>query len=179
MMIFSNEDRQRAEVAADAAQVLARMVGAAIVPCDATVVPPALAGYRYSERAGLIFAHSHRQLSFKKLLDAVREVRTDLLMVEPRRGIGRRTTFHISLILCRDGEVQIHHGLRLWSADVDSPLWLVPDPREADVRPHCFSLRPNGMKLEAATPFSDCALAQMGLKIADLRWTIEIGGHFA
>ena len=179
MTIFSNAARQRAELAADAAPALARMVGTAIVPCDATVVPPALAGYSYSERAGLIFAHSHRQLSLKKLLDAVREVRTDLILVEPGHGFGRRTTFHISLLLCRDGEVQIHRGLRLWSADVDSPLWLVPDPRDADVRPHCFSLCPNGVKLETATPFTDPALAQMGLKIADLRWTIEIGGHFA
>ena len=177
MVHVNDEDRQRASAGEEAARVLARMAGWTTEACGA-VLPPVLGVYRYSEPAGIIISHWRRDISFGKLLDAVRQTRTDILMLEPGYTNSSRKTYYLSLILARGGEVRIHRGLRLWSADFDSQLWLIADPKDRDLDPCFFSIAPGGVKHEAGAPFGDSVSAEAGLRIADLRWLAEINGNF-
>lgn len=177
MVYVNEEDRQRISDGEEAVRALAKMAGWTTQPCDG-LLPQILSGYRYSERAGLILGHWRREISFGKLLEAVRQTRTDILILEPGRDTSRRKTYYLSLILARAGEVRIQRGLRLWSADFDSPLWVVADPQDRDLDPCFFSIRATGLKEEAGASFGDPVSVQTGLRIADLRWVAEIGGHF-
>ncbi|PNP99506.1 hypothetical protein [Sphingobium sp. SA916] len=177
MVYVNDEDRQRISDGEEAARALAKMAGWATQPCDA-LFPQILSGYRYGKRAGLVLGHWRREISFGKLIEIVRQTRTDILILEPGRDTSRRKTYYLSLILARAGEVRLHRGLRLWSADFDSPLKIVADPRDRDLDPCFFSIRSTGVAEEAGAPFGDPVSAETGLRIADLRWVAEIGGNF-
>ncbi|UZW54861.1 hypothetical protein NUH86_15475 [Sphingobium sp. JS3065] len=177
MVYVNEEDRQRISDGEEAVRALAKMGGWATQPCDG-LFPQILSQYRHSERAGLVLGHWRREISLSKLIEAVRQIRTDILILEPGRDTSGRKTYYLSLILARAGEVRLHRGLRLWSADFDSLLWVVADPRDRDLDPCFFSSRATGFKEEAGAPFGDPVSAETGLRIADLRWVAEIGGHF-
>ena len=177
-MIFgSSEERQRTALAKEGARALARMTEWTLKPCAAALAPP-LSALGYSDQAQVIVGYGHRQLSYRRIIAAVREARTDMLMIEPGHGIGRSKRFYLTLILCRGGQPIIHKGLRLWSEDFDSPLWLVPDPHDLDAYPCSFSLHPDGIRAETVLPYASPTAAEAGIKIADLRWIAEAGGHF-
>ena len=176
-MIFGNsEDQQRTLLATEGARALAKMAGWTLEPCAALVSP--LSALGYSGRAEIILGYWHRQLSYRRIIAAVRETRTNMLMIEPGHGIGRSKRFYLTLILCRGEQVIIHKGLRLWSEDFDSPLWLVPDPHDLDAYPGSFSLHPDGIRAETVLPYVSSAAAETGIRVADLRWMAEAGGHF-
>lgn len=177
-MIFAGlQDRRRAALAAEGARALAKMAGWAMEPCG-TVLALLLSAFGYSDEAQIIIGYWHHRFSYRKMIAAIQDARTDMLMIEPGHGMGRWKTLHLTLILCRAGQVIIHKGLRLWSEDFRSPLWLVPDPQDIDAYLCCFSLHPNGIGPEIVTPFADPIAAQMGLRVADLQLMAEAGGHF-
>lgn len=177
-MIFgSSEDRQRTALGAEGARALAKMAGWTLEQCG-TALPPPLSAFGYSAQAEIIVGYWHRQLSYRRMIDAVRDVRTDMLMIEPSWGMGRWKKFHLTFILCRAGQVVIYKGLRLWSEDFDSPLWLVPNPQDIDADPCSFSLHADGIRAQIVLPYATPIDAQTGIKVADLRWMAEAGGHF-
>lgn len=175
MIYISEEDRQRTALAREASHAFLNIVGWPS-DTDPSMIPPILTEYSYVERANMVVGYWHKVLSLSTLIKSVADARVDLLLVEPTHPSTGRKTFYITLLLCRAGEVQIHNGLRLWSAAWDGPAYLVSDRDDRDEQ-ISFLIHDRGVRQEPSLPFADVALEQSGLMTGDLRWRVEIGGH--
>lgn len=176
MFYLNREDRHREALAQDGLHALAQIAGWQIEPCPA-FLPPAVHGYFYSSKADLILAPWRKNMSLRRLIAAAREVRLDVLLIEPTCCRPQTPTFRASLILCRAGETSVFRSLELWAADVEGPVWLVPDFADRDASPACFDLQRNRMAAEDQQPFSDIQSRELGLLIGAIRWTACVGGH--
>ncbi|WP_132264992.1 hypothetical protein [Novosphingobium sp. PhB57] len=106
MIYVSAEDRKRSALAKQAARPLARMVDWTPEPCT-SIMPPALTGFEYVDRVNIVIAHWHKRLSLAALIRAVAECRSDLLLVEQPHVVDPQANIYMTLLLCRDGEVQV------------------------------------------------------------------------
>ena len=176
MIYITKEDRQREGLALEGAQALATIAGWQ-TEASPIGLPPQLSGFLYCPVAELVLAHWRRSMSIGRLFLAARETRLDILRIEPAWGGSEGPIFSVSLILCRNGETTLHRGLRLWSADIEGPVWLVPDPDDADLEQHCFDLTSRRLAAADQMPFADPGLRNSGLLMGKIRWKAAAGGH--
>lgn len=175
MLYLTNEDRQRQTLARGAAQALADMAGWKTEPAP-NFVHPCFGACLYSPRAEIIIAPWRKETSLRCLMRAAREARLDVLHVEPGWISAGIAIFYAALILSRNGGLEVYRALRLWSEDVDTAPWLVPDPDDSQNNP-CFDLCATGLKASASSPYVDRDGHQVGLSIGKIRWHAVIGGH--
>jgi hypothetical protein len=177
MIYVSEEDRERAALAKEAARAFAGMVGWTPAPCT-SIMPPVLADFEYVEHANIVMVHWHKKLSLGALIKAVAECRTDLLLVEPSRVSGKQAGNYITLLLCRDGEVQIVTGLWLWLQDPGGPIHLVTNPDGGDEM-RAFMVDRSGIRPLPTLPWSTADAERLGFWIGKHHWQLSIGGHYA
>jgi hypothetical protein len=100
------------------------------------------------------------------IVNALQEVRTDVLMVAAgATTTGAWATF-FTLLLCRSGEIEGYGPLRLWAGDSERPH-LVPDPAGCDPATPCFRLDPL-RPLPVPAPWSGFRACSRGLARAEL-----------
>lgn len=175
MTFLTNDDRQRQTLAANAARALATMAGWKTEPVP-TFLPPCLGSFVYGPAAELIITSWRKDISLRRLMTAATETRLDVLHVEPGRLSRGISIFYISLILCRDGDLKVYRALRLWSADVDSSLWLVPDPTDDQGNPS-FELQATRLMPASLAPYGVSSDLAAGLTNGKIRWHATAGGH--
>ena len=177
MIYVSEEDRKRTALAKEAARAFAGMVGWMIEHCT-SIMPAVLAEFAYADCANIVMAHWQKKLSLTALIKAVAECRTDLLLVEPSQGSGQQASSYITLLLCRDGEVQIITGLWLWLQEPGGPIHLVTNPDGGDEM-RAFMVDRRGIRPLPTLPWSNAEAERLGFWIARRHWELAIGGHYA
>lgn len=177
MIYVSEEDRRRTVLAKEASRAFAGMVGWMAEPCT-SIIAHVLADFEYVERANVVLAHWHKKLSLGALIKAVAECRTDLLLVEPSHVSGKQAGNYITLLLCRDGEVQIVTGLWLWHQEPGGPIHLVTNPESGDEM-RAFMVDRSGIRPLPSLPWSTAEAERLGFWIARCHWELTIGGHYA
>ncbi|MEK7455354.1 MAG: hypothetical protein AABZ76_10600 [Pseudomonadota bacterium] len=177
MIYVSEEDRKRTALAKEAARAFAGMVCWTAEPCT-SIMPPVLADFEYVERANIVMAHWNKKLSLTALIKAVAECRTDLLLVEPSQSSGKPAGNYITLLLCRDGEVQIFTGLWLWLQEPGGPMHLVTNPDGGDEM-RAFMADHSGIRPLPTLPWSSAEAERLGFWTARRHWELTIGGHYA
>ena len=176
VIYITKEDRQREALAQKGAQALATIAGWQ-TEAGPVMLPPQLSGFHYCAAADIVLVHWRRNISIGRLFLAARETRLDILRVEPAWIGSEGPTFCVSLILCRAGETTMYRALRLWSADIDGPVWLVPDPHDADLDYCCIDLTQRRLTPTDHMPFADAGARDSGLLTGKLRWKAIMGGH--
>ncbi|MBH0113680.1 hypothetical protein I5E68_12050 [Novosphingobium sp. YJ-S2-02] len=177
MIYVSEEDRKRIALAKDAVRAFAGMVGWTPVPCTSTM-PSVLAGFEYADCANTVMAHWQKKLSLTALIKAVAECRTDLFLVEPSHVSGKQASNYITLLLCRDGEVQIVTGLLLWLQEPGGPIHLVTNPDDGDEM-RAFMVDRSGIRPLPTLPWATAEAERLGYWTARRHWQLSIGGHYA
>ena len=177
MIYVSEEDRKRTALAKEAARAFAGMVGWMPMPCTSTM-PSVLADFEYADSVNTVMAHWQKKLSLTGLIKAVAECRTDLLLVEPSHVSGTQAGNYISLLLCRDGEVQIVTGLCPWLQEPGAPIHLVTNPDGGDEM-RAFMVDRSGIRPLPTLPWSTAEAKRLGFWTARRHWELAIGGHYA
>ncbi|RSU69702.1 hypothetical protein BRX37_23735 [Sphingomonas sp. S-NIH.Pt3_0716] len=177
MIYVSEEDRKRNALAKDAARAFAGMVGWTPVPCT-SIMPSVLADFEYADRANVVMAYWQKKLSLAALIKAVAECRADLLLVEPSHSSGKQASNYITLLLRRDGELQIITGLRLWLQEPGGPIHLVTNPESGDEM-RAFIVGQSGICPLPTLPWSTAEAERLGFWTARRHWELTIGGHYA
>ncbi|MDG2516158.1 hypothetical protein P7B04_26205 [Sphingobium yanoikuyae] len=177
MIFVSEEDRKRTALAKGAARAFAGMVGWTPVPCT-SIMPSVLADFEYADCANIVLAHWQKKLRLTGLIKAVAECRTDLLLVEPSQVSGKQASSYITLLLCRDGEVQIITGLGMWLQEPGGPIHLVTNPNGGDEM-QAFMVDRSGIRPLPTLPWSNAEAERLGFWIAKRHWELAIGGHYA
>ncbi|WP_278983682.1 hypothetical protein [Sphingobium yanoikuyae] len=177
MIYVSEEDRKRAGLAKEAARAFAGMVGWTAEPCT-SIMPSVLADFEYVERANIVMAHWHKKLSLTALIKAVAECRADLLLVEPSHVSGKQAGNYITLLLWRDGEVQIITGLGMWLQEPGGPIHLVTNRDDGDEM-RAFMVDRSGIRPLPTLPWSTAEAERLGFWTARRHWELAIGGHYA
>ena len=177
MIYVSEEDRKRTALAKEAARAFAGMVGWTPVPCT-SIMPSVLTDFEYDDRANIVMAHWQKKLSLTALIKAVVEFRRDLLLVEPSHVSGKQRGNYITLLLCRDGEVQIVTGLWPWLQEPSAPIHLVTNPESRDEM-RAFIVGQSGICPLPTLPWSTAEAKRLGFWTARRHWELAIGGHYA
>ncbi|WP_375188877.1 hypothetical protein [Sphingobium yanoikuyae] len=177
MIYVSEEHRKRIALAKDAARAFAGMVGWTLVPFT-SIMPPVLAEFEYVERANIVMAHWHKKASLTGLIKAVAECRTDLLLVEPSQVSGKQASSYITLLLCRDGEVQIITGLWLWLQEPGGPIHLVTNTDGGDEM-RAFMVDRRGIRPLPTLPWSTAEAERLGFWTARRHWELAVEGRYA
>lgn len=175
MIFLTNDDHQRQMLAADAARALATMAGWKINPVP-IFLPRSPGEFIYSPGVELILASWRKDTSLQRLMSLARETRLDVLHVEPGRILRGIPIFYVTLILCRNGGLEVYRTLRLWSADVDSSVWLVPDPAD-DQGNLSFDLQATRLMPASSAPYAVRCDLDAGLTNGKIRWHATAGGH--
>ncbi|KEZ13017.1 hypothetical protein CP98_05032 [Sphingobium yanoikuyae] len=176
MIYVSEEDRRRAALAKEAARAFAGLVGWTLVPCTSPM-PSVLADFEYADRANIVMAHWNKKVSLTGLIKAVAECRTDLLLVEPSQVSGKQAGNYITLLLCRDGEVQIVTGLWLWLQEPGGPIHLVTNPECGDEM-RAFMVDQSGIHPLPTPPWATADAERLGFWTVRRHWELTIGGHY-
>ncbi|RSU75860.1 hypothetical protein BRX37_10225 [Sphingomonas sp. S-NIH.Pt3_0716] len=141
-------------------------------------MPPVLADFDYVDRANVVMVHWRKKLSLTALIKAVAECRTDLVLVEPNHAPGAQATMYVTLLLCRNGEVQVISGLRLWLQAPGDSIHLVTAPDSGDEM-RVFTVDQSGIHPLPTLPWSSAEGERLGFWIAKRHWQLATGGHYA
>lgn len=174
MIYVSEEDRRRTALAKEAVRALAGMVGWKPEPCT-SIMPPVWTDFAYVDGVNMVMAHWSKKLSLTALIKAVAECRTDLVLIEPSHVSGARAKIYVTLLLCRDGEVQIVMGLRLWLHEPNGPIHLVTDPDIGDEM-RAFTVDQSGIHPLPTPPWSTTEVERLGFWTAKRHWQLSSVG---
>lgn len=177
MIHVSEKDRKRTALAKAAARAFAGMVGWMPMPCT-SIMPSVLADFEYDDRVNIVMAHCQKKLSLTALIKAVVEFRRDLLLVEPSHVTGKQAGNFITLLLCRDGEVQIVTGLWLWLQEPGGPIHLVTNPDGGDEM-RAFMVDRRGIRPLPTLPWSTAEAERLGFWTARRHWELTVEGRYA
>ena len=176
MHYLTQEDRRREALAHDGLHGLAKILRWEIEPCPA-FLPPAIQGCFYSPTANLVLVSWRKSISLRRLIGAAREIRVDILLIEPVSCNRQVPIVRVSLIRCRDGDIFLYRSLELWTSDIEGSVWLIPDPGDRDAERVCFDLQRNQLVAQEQMPYTSLQSRDLGLLIGAIRWKATIGGH--
>ena len=97
-------------------------------------------------------------------VQAVREIRCMLLIIEPGSNMDGSPTFYFTLLRCVNGQVRWHRALRLWR-HWDGGLFLVSDPGDPGAETEFFVIE-QGIR-PAERPWASEVDRDFGLRHAD------------
>ncbi len=162
-MKYKNDDyRARYAHALKAAQNLASLACYGLVD-EPAIMPPAL-------REGLNVPAEYLVIlpsggGYPSLLEeAVRETRSNVLILEPGTTMNDASTICCTLLRCAGGKTHWHRMLRLWLG-FDRRVYLVPTPDGDDPEGACFVIAKGVRSVDA--PWSNEVERDFGLNHAD------------
>jgi hypothetical protein len=132
---------------------------------DAVLLPPPLSSGYLVAAAGLVIITTGDYFR-AGLVEALHEVRTDVLVVAAGATTSGAWATYFTLLLCRSGEIEGYGPLRLW-AGAGERLHLVPDPAGCDPATPCFRLDPLRL-VPIPAPWPDFLGRKGGLDRAEL-----------
>ena len=131
------------------------------------LLPRRFAGGLYEPEADLVLLAWAEGESFGAVADALRHVRGAAVIVMPGRNVRGETMLYVSLARGARGEVDWHHGLRVWVSARDE-AWLVPDPAGAEPDGASFRLTRAPLR-PAGAPWADLREQDFGFGNADMQ----------
>ncbi len=156
-MKYENEEYgARYAHALKAAQNLASLAFYGLVD-EPAIMPPALSEALNVPSEYLVLLPTGGDYPFR-LEQAVRETRSDVLVVEPDETMQGTPTIYFTLFRCAGGKIHCHRALRLW-VGFDRRVYLVPAP--------------GGDDLGGDDP-GPCFVIAKGVRLVDAPWTNEV-----
>ena len=162
MKYENNEYRLRYARALKAARNFVTLASYRVVD-EWLLLPPALREGLNVPAEGLMLLPSGGEYPYR-LIQAVRETRINLLIVEPGKTIEGAPTIYFTLLRCEKGELHRHPMLRLWTGP-EQNLFLIPAPGLSEPEDACFQIwrgvRPSDQ------PWANQAARDLGLHQGD------------
>jgi hypothetical protein len=160
-MKYPNEEyRARYGSALHAAQNLATLLCLEL-KAEPALLPPVLRTGLNAPAGNLILVPYASLEHRPQFINAVRETRSTVLIIEPGQTMSGSVTYYITLLLCRRGEVLTYPALQLW-VDLEKNAYLIPDAYGEDPEGECFALHARGVDL-VPPPFAHQVDRSMGL----------------
>lgn len=164
-MKYENEEyRARYGSALLAAQNLATLLCVEIKD-EPALLPPALRAGLNAPAGNLVLVPQASLMNDRQFIDAVRETRSTVLVIEPGKTMSGSATYYMTLLLCRKGEVLTVPALKLW-LDIERGAYLVPDHNGENPDGECFALDGKGVR-PAPPPFAHEVDREFGLAHAN------------
>jgi len=132
---------------------------------EPALLPPALRTGLNAPSGNLVLVPQAILMNDRQFMDAVRETRSTVLIIEPGETMTGAATYYMTLLLCREGEVLAVPTLRLW-VDLKKQAYLIPDLHGANPEGECFALDANGVR-EVPPPFGHEVEREFGIAHAD------------
>jgi len=164
-MKYENEEyRARYGSALLAAQNLATLL-CVEVKDEPALLPPALRNGLNAPSGNLVLVPQASLMNDRQFMDAVRETRSTVLIIEPGKTMSGSATYYMTLLLCRWGKVLTYRALQLW-VDLKKNAYLIPDAHGEDPDGECFALDAKGVR-SVPPPFGHKVEREFGLAHAD------------
>jgi len=164
-MKYENEEyRARYGSALLAAQNLATLLCVEIKD-EPALLPPALRAGLNAPAGNLVLVPQASLMNDRQFIDAVRETRSTVLVIEPGETMSGSATYYMTLLLCRRGEVLTYPALQLW-VDLKKNAYMIPNLHGDDPDGECFALDAKGVR-PVPPPFGHKVEREFGLAHAD------------
>ena len=164
MRYENDEYRARYGSALLAAQNLAKLLCVELKDEPALLPPPLRTGQNVPS-GSLVLVPYASLMNDQRFMDAVRETRSTVLIIESGESMSGSATYYMTLLLCREGEVLTFPKLRLW-IDLRKNAYLIPDGHGEDPEGKCFALDAKGVR-QVSPPFGHEVEREFGIAHAD------------
>src|SRR5690606_31325196 len=101
----------------------------------------------------------------RQFMDAVRETRSTVLVIQAGRTMSGSATYYMTLLICRKGKVLTYPALQLW-VDIEKNAYLIPDPNGEDPDGECFAIDAKGVR-SVSPPFAHRVDREFGIAHAN------------